>query len=76
MEMNGSINIEIWKTEENIEKYLKGIYFREYQFLQELIFAKYAPTKFSKISIAKLNSRENKFSRKLVLAKISTFKVP
>ena len=33
------------------------------------------PAKFSKASIAKINTRENKFSRKLVHAKISTFKV-
>ena len=39
---------------------------------RELIFANFAIV----VQIAKINSRENKFSRKLVLAKISTFKVP
>ena len=38
---------------------------------RELIFANSAKV----VQIAKINSRENKFSRKLVLAKISTFKV-
>ena len=38
---------------------------------RELIFANFAIV----VQIAKINSRENKFSRKLVLAKISTFKV-
>ena len=38
---------------------------------RELIFANFAIV----VQIAKINSRENKFSRKLVLAKISTFKL-